>query len=813
MIHLNRRNRSYSDNGGERADRHTDHDHPAFSHATFGLTATGVLAATAVGGLGLTAYQMSQGGAGGAPPPRNIGNEINTIAGAVPGLNQQGFNNAALYNGQMTQLNQNNFNNAMRGNFDPMRHEQSNPGFMKQFQDLQASGELQGWTPEQFAMANSGNNQAALAGSYGEGFGTQVRNAYNSANPDLVNYTQGLGATMAGLNANAPGPVNASGYNSAGYNASGYNATGSGNTSAGAAQQAQGFNAQGAQAGRTDYGQGVQGPAQLGGPQNVNDVNAQMVNANTGYDRVNGNLGFDRVNGNLGMQTVNGNMGYDRTQANTGFDRVRAQQGDIGLASATQRMLTGGPSDIQQSLEREARGDLALGGSLSGEQVRNSQQAAREAGAARGLINSNSTVAAEILNRDAASSARRNERRGFAAAVDQKGFGERQQGFANALGVSGAFQNYGAQDLSAQQSNLGAQMQGNELNLRSQLGNQDARGRANALNLQGQGMNQDAFGKMNALNLQGQMANQDARGRNNALNLQGQIANQDARGRSNALDLQGQIANQGTSLAAAQSNQGRDLRMNDQRFQVGQANQNAGLENNRLGLGYAGLNNSAFQDNANRFQQNNQYNANLGQQNSQFNAGAMNEQNRFNANLLQQNSQFNAGAINTAAGFNANASNDTNRFTADAANTAGRFNADASNNMNRFNASLQSQNNNDAWGRAMGYGNFMGQQAINPLAAYGMIQGQAPDYTNALLGYGQDVNSTNYNAQAAANIAAGNRNSAMMGAGLGLVGNAANAYGNYAGAGRYNGTPGSGGGNAGINGSNSAINPATGMPW
>jgi hypothetical protein len=635
----------------------------------------------------------------------------------------------------------------MRGNFDPMRHEQSNPGFMKQFQELQAAGELQGWTPEQFAMANSGNNQAALAGSYGEGFGAQVRNAYNSANPDLVNYTQGLGATMAGLNANAPGPVNASGYNSRGYDASGYNATGSGNTSAGAAGQAQGFTAQGAQAGRTDYGQGVQRPDQLGGPQAVGDVKGDMVRANTGYDRVNGNLGFDR------------------TQANTGFDRVRAQQGDIGLASATQRMLTGGPSDIQQSLEREARADLALGGSLSGEQVRNSQQAAREAGAARGLINSNSTVAAEILNRDAASSARRNERRGFATAVDQKGFGERQQGFANAMGVSGAFQNYGAQDLSAQQSNLGAQMQGNELNLRSQLGNQDARGRANALN------------------------------------LQGQIANQDARGRSNALDLQGQIANQGTSLAAAQSNQGRDLRMNDQRFQVGQANQNAGLENNRLGLGYAGLNNSAFQDNANRFQQNNQYNANLGQQNSQFNAGAMNEQNRFNANLLQQNSQFNAGAINTAAGFNANASNDTNRFTADAANTAGRFNADASNNMNRFNASLQSQNNNDAWGRAMGYGNFMGQQAVNPLAAYGMIQGNAPDYTNALLGYGQDVNSTNYNAQAAANIAAGNRNSAMMGAGLGLVGNAANAYGNYAGAGRV--PPGSGNQGGGFGGGSS----------
>jgi hypothetical protein len=622
---------------------------------------------SAVVGAGTSIYGATRSGTGSAPPPRNIGNELGAIANQVPTFAQLGYNNQAQYNGALTQLNQNNFNNAMRGNFDANAYEAANPGFMAQYQAAQAAGENQGWTPEQFALANSGNNQNAL--TYGPGFGSSLRSAYDSANPALANYTQGLAGTMDRINANAPAAVNASGYN-----ASGYQASGSGNNP-GAGQASQ---ATIGPFGPTNYGANVQRPADIAGPQNARDVSAQMVNADTGYDRVNGNLGFDRV---------------------------QARQGDIGLASATQRMLTGGPSDIQQSLEQQARGDLALGGALSQEGIRNSQQAAREAGASRGLINSNSTVAAEILNRDAASNARLNERRGFAAAVDQKGFGERQQGFANALGVSNAFQNYGAQNLSAQQSN------------------------------------------------------QAARNQSNALNLQGQMGNQDARSRANALGLQGQIANQGASLSAQQSNQGRDLTMNNQRFQVGQANQNAATQFNQLGLGYAGLNNDAFQAGANRQQQA-----------SQFNTTATNQQNQFNANLAQQNAQFNANAMNEAGRFNSGATNE-----------AGRFNAGASNSINTFNAGLQAQNNNDEWNRAMGLGNFMGQQAINPMQYYGLIQGNAPDYTNALLGYGSDLNNTNYNAQAAANISQGNNNAALTGAGLGLIGNAASIYGNYAG--------------------------------
>lgn len=655
---------------------------------------------SAVVGAGTSIYGASQAGKqGAAPPPRDLNSELGTIANQVPTFAQLGFNNQANYNGQLTDLNQNNFNRAMNGTFDARAFEGAYPGFMQYMSDGAASGELAGWTPLQMAAAYSGKaseNDPSLKQFFAGGLARQARDSFNQANAPLVNYTAGLQGTMDKLNANAPGPIAA-----ASYNPSGYFATGSGNTSAGPAAQAQigPF-------GPTNYGANLQAPQNIAGPQDARDVTATMVHPDTGYDRVNGNLGFDRV------------------QAQTGFDRIRAKQGDIGLASATQRMLTGGPSDIQQSLEQQARSDLALGGSLSGEQVRNSQQAAREAGAARGLINSNSTVAAEILNRDAASSARLNERRGFAAAVDQKGFGERQQGFANALGVSNAFQNYGAQSLQAQQANLGAQLTGN------------------------------------AQNLQASMANQGARAQSNALNFQGQVANQGARAQSNALGLQGQLANASNSLAAQQANQGRDLTLNNQRFQTAQANQNAALTNNQLGLGYSQLNNNAFQSNADRQQQGNQYNA-----------GQNNAMSQFNANLGQQNNQFNSAATNATAQFNAGASN-----------AANQYNAGVANNVAQFNAGLQAQNNNDAWSRAMGYGAFQGQQAINPLQYYGLIQGQAPDYTNALLGYGSDLNNTNYNGQAAANISQRNNSTALIGSGLGLVGNAANMYGNYAGA-------------------------------
>lgn len=73
------------------------------------------------------------------------------------------------------------------------------------------------------------------------------------------------------------------------------------------------------------------------------------------------------------------------------------------------------PTSIEQGLYDAGERELALGRSLSPEQVRESQQAARAAFAARGLGSSMPAVAAEVLNRDAMASARERERQSFAA--------------------------------------------------------------------------------------------------------------------------------------------------------------------------------------------------------------------------------------------------------------------------------------------------------------------------------------------------------------------------------------------------------------
>lgn len=113
-------------------------------------------------------------------------------------------------------------------------------------------------------------------------------------------------------------------------------------------------------------------------------------------------------------------------------------------AANTRAGTAGQPSDIQTTLEQQARQGLALGGGLSAEDTRNAQQAAREAWGARGLVNSRGAVAEEVLNRDSLSRQRLAERQALASAVDQQGFAQRQQGFGNLtqnalLQMQGAF--------------------------------------------------------------------------------------------------------------------------------------------------------------------------------------------------------------------------------------------------------------------------------------------------------------------------------------------------------------------------------------
>ncbi len=115
------------------------------------------------------------------------------------------------------------------------------------------------------------------------------------------------------------------------------------------------------------------------------------------------------------------------------------------------------PNAIEARLMQDAESELALGRSLSPEQMRDATQSARAAFAARGLGTSMGSSAAEILNRDAYGTARQDQRRGFAAGVNQMDLARRQRrvGLAGAYGdldpfrqsIGPAFQ-LGAQTLS-----------------------------------------------------------------------------------------------------------------------------------------------------------------------------------------------------------------------------------------------------------------------------------------------------------------------------------------------------------------------------
>lgn len=109
-----------------------------------------------------------------------------------------------------------------------------------------------------------------------------------------------------------------------------------------------------------------------------------------------------------------------------------------GLGLQAQADLAG--TNIEHQLQSQAEQDLALGRSLSPEQIRVSQQAARAGASARGLGTGTQSAVAEILNRDAYATARQDARRSFAGATNQLVEGNRQ----NRMTLAGNFSNQAA---------------------------------------------------------------------------------------------------------------------------------------------------------------------------------------------------------------------------------------------------------------------------------------------------------------------------------------------------------------------------------
>lgn len=185
-----------------------------------------------------------------------------------------------------------------------------------------------------------------------------------------------------------------------------------------------------------------------------------------------------------------------------------------------------------------------------------------------------------------------------------------------------------------------------------------------------------------------------------------------------------------------------------------------------------------------------QFNAGQNQQNSQFNATGINAMNqdaasradanaRFNYSGAAENSRFNAGQANDLARFNYTGANQNNQYNASGINAMNQDAAARGDANARFNYQGQLQQNNDAWGRTRDMAVNLGTQAINA-NEFGMRLSQgAPDYTGAVLGYGNDVANTNYNGAASRANSAANNSAALMGAGINSIGQMGNAFASY----------------------------------
>lgn len=409
-------------------------------------------------------------------------------------------------------------------------------------------------------------------------------------------------------------------------------------------QAVQGAQAQGA------YGANYAGPAATTAvPQLTSAQQAQTntsaspttINAPGTFERIQANSvqgpqGFERVNAPGQVANVQAPGAVGQVNAQTGFERVAAPNAGLQQVSAGQNTLLQGLQNqgfnanrpIQQTLEQQAQGDLALGGQLSADQTRLAQQAARSAAEARGMAGSNASVVNEVQRQLDMSRTLQNERRGFAQGVESQGFGQLATQQGQAIQAAGVTNDYLGLGVNAQQANNQNALAQAGLGLQANLANQQAGLQGNQLNLQGQLANQSTALAQSGQQLQAGLANQQAALANNQLNMQGQMANQSAGLDLSRMGLQANLANQQNA------------------FQTGAANQAAGLDLSRLGL-------QAQTSNAANQLANSQFNAGQGNQMGQFNAQQVNAQNQLLAQLGLQAGQFNAGQLNQMGQFNA----------------------------------------------------------------------------------------------------------------------------------------------------------------
>jgi hypothetical protein len=370
----------------------------------------------------------------------------------------------------------------------------------------------------------------------------------------------------------------------------------------------------------------------------------------------------------------------------------------------------------------------------------------------------------------AAAQAGFNPAQAYTSGLSQAQAAQAGQQYANGGPLLGQLQGYAGSQL-GRISGLQAQQQGIAQNLLAQGGNlsrqeldtiaQDTRGAYAASGL----------GDSNA-RIGAEILNKDAARRARLTQNLGLAQGIDAAGQAQLQNNYGQALsaqNQGQQLSQFNAGQGNQINQSNAAMRTATSQFNAG-EGNRVGM-----------FNAQQQQQNSQFNSGLGAQVSQYNAGANNQMaqynagqrqqnSQFNAQLGQQNNQFNAGAQNQMGQYNAGLAAQLGMYNAGANNQAQQYNVGAVNQAGQFNAQYGAQNANDAWARALQYGQFQQQQAYNPYQLAGQLAGGTPDYTQGVMNYGQDLYNTNYNSQMSRYNSARNNSAGLWGAGLGAIG-------------------------------------------
>lgn len=149
---------------------------------------------------------------------------------------------------------------------------------------------------------------------------------------------------------------------------------------------------------------------------------------------------------------------------------------------ATRAMLNSDPNNaaLVNELNRQAQSELALGGSLAPEQIRQMQQASRAGFAARGLNGTNASVADEVIRQYQLSNQEQDRRRAFAAGIVGLNKSVTGDPFQQILGRTGQAFNT--------MTNVGNQGYGMTSNIGARLFNPESQYKADIMNQNYQGL-------------------------------------------------------------------------------------------------------------------------------------------------------------------------------------------------------------------------------------------------------------------------------------------------------------------------------------